>query len=320
MKKLTKGMYDRVPMDFYHGDCCPGASLSSTGARKIFVESPADFFDTSYLNPDRPEDEGKEKEAFVLGRAAHHLLLGEDDFSTQFVVRLDKAPDGREWNANNGTCRAWVADQIKAGRTVLTPGQIDAIRGISKGLAAHPLVQAGILNGRIEQTLIWKDKATGVWLKSRPDAIPTDSGDVGDLKLTSMRGYDIDNSASKLRYDMQAALVKWGLKEVLDIDLSSFSLVFARNKRPHSVDVLTLHNDDIAEGEKDLRVAVDTFARCIDTGDWFGPGGTQRDARYLYFSKYVRDRSAIRRDELRRELQRLTMRDEPTQADYLATP
>lgn len=320
-KKLTKGMWDRVPMDFYHGDCCPGPSISSTGLRKIFVESPADYFDTSYLNPDRDDEENvKEKEAFVLGRAGHHLLLGEDDFSTQFIVRPDKAPDGREWNGNNLTCKAWMKEQADEGRTVLTKGQIDAIRGISKGLAAHPLVQAGILNGKIEQSLIWKDKATGIWLKARPDSIPTDCADVGDLKITSHRGYDIDNSASKLRYDMQGALVKWGLKEVLGINMASFSLVFARNKRPHSVDVLTLHNEDIDHGERDLRMALDTFARCLDTGDWFGPGGTQRDARYLHFSKWVRDRSDIRRDELRRELERRTMRDEPTQAEYLATP
>lgn len=318
IKLLDKpGMYDRIPMEEYHGQLTVGPSVSSSGLRTIFNESPADYFDTSYLNPEKDDDE--EKEAFILGRAAHHLLLGEDDFSTLFVMRPEKAPDGRDWNGNNNTCKDWLKKQADAGRTVLTPLQIEKIRGMAKGLAKHPLIQAGIMNGQIEQTLVWKDKETGVWLKIRPDSIPNDSGDVCDLKTTSMKGYDIDNHASKLRYDMQAALVKWGLREVLKVEMQSFSLAFVRSKRPHIVDILTFHTEDIAQAETDLRVAINTFAHCLKTGEWFGPGGTQRDARYLAFSKHVRDRAEWRRDYLRREVARPTG-NEPSALDYAATP
>lgn len=316
MLKISKpGLYDKISMADYHGDLCVGPSVSSSGLRTIFTTSPAHYFDGSYLNPDRAEEE--DKEAFILGRAAHHLLLGEDDFSTLFVMRPEEAPDGRAWNGNNNSCKAWLADQAKAGRTVLTPAQIEQIRGMARALAKNNLVQNGILNGKIEQTLVWKDKETGIWLKSRPDAIPNDGGDVADLKTTRHFGWDLDNSASKLRYDIQAALVKWGLKAVLNIDMASFSLVFTESKRPHCVDVLTLHNEDIEQAEKDLRVALRVFARCVETDNWFGPSGSQSDARYMAFSQRVREAAEHRRDFLMREIARPTI--QPTEAEYLAT-
>lgn len=317
MKLIDKpGCYDRVPMDRYHGDLCDGPSVSSSGLRTIFTQSPAHYFDKSYLNPDLEEED--DKEAFILGRAAHHLLLGEDEFSTLFVMRPEEAPDGREWNGNNLTCKAWLAEQTKAGRTVLTPEQIKQIRGMARALAKNEMVQNGILNGQIEQTLVWKDKETGIWLKSRPDAIPNDSGDGADLKTTRNFGWDLDNSASKLRYDIQGALLKWGLKQVFGIDMTSFSLVFVESKRPHCVDVLTFHNEDIEQAEKDLRVALRTFARCVETGDWFGPMGSQHDARYLAFSQRTRDQAEFRRDFLTREIAKPAV--QPTELEYAGVP
>lgn len=315
--KITKpGQYDRIPMEAYHGDLCEGPSVSSSGLRTIFSESCAHYFNKSYLNPDREEEE--DKEAFILGRAAHHLLLGEDDFSTLFIVRPDKI-DGEAWNGNKTICKAWLRKQADSGRTVLTPGQIEQIRGMARSLSRSALVQSGILNGRIEQTIVWKDKETGVWLKIRPDAMPEDSGDVADLKTTAHIGFDIDNAASKFRYDMQGALIKWGLREVLGIEMTSFSLVCALKKRPHCVDILTFHDEDIAQAELDLRVAIRTFANCLETGEWFGPAGTQSDVRFLAFSKRVRDNAEYRRDFLTREIAKAKIQPQYTEAEYLAS-
>jgi hypothetical protein len=126
--------------------------------------------------PDRAGGNG----SLTLGRAAHHLLLGEDDFNTLYIVRPDK------WDSwRTDAAKAWKQDQEAAGRTVLLPGQLDVIRGMARSLAAHPLIDAGILNGAIEQTIVWKCKDTGVWLKARPDAIPNDAGDFADLKTTT---------------------------------------------------------------------------------------------------------------------------------------
>ena len=311
MKIIKPGQYERVPMADYHGDLCAGPSVSSSGLRTIFTQSPAHYFVTSYLNPDREEEE--DKEAFVLGRAAHHLLLGEDDFSTSFIMRPERFDSWRTKEA-----KEWKAQEEANGRTVLLPSQFDQIRGMARSLAKHDLIEAGILNGQIEQTLAWRDKETGIWLKARPDAIPSDSGDGADLKTTRHFGFDLDNSAAKLRYDMQGALVKIGFKEVLGLTLQSFSLIFVETKKPHCVDVLTLHGEDLEQAEKDLRVALRTFAHCLETGDWFGPSGSQHDARFLAFPQRIREQAEFRRDFLTREIAKAQI--QPSQSDYAATP
>lgn len=300
MTKIDKpGVYS-ILMDTYHGDCCVGPSISSSGLRTIFSASPAHYFDKSYLNPRRTEGD-PDKEAFVLGRAAHHLLLGEDAFSTLFIMRPEKI-EGEPWQGNRTVCRAWLKQQAKEGRTVLLPSQVETIRGMARSLAANPLVAAGILNGKIEQSFIWQDKATGVWLKSRPDAVPNDSGDFSDLKSSKSVGFALDRDVSKYRYDMQAALTKMGAEATLKLKMESFSFVFVEKTSPYCVDILSLAPDDIEQAEADLRVAIDTFAYCLRTGNWFGPSGTQNDARWVHISEWTRKEAEMRRDFLRREI------------------
>jgi len=316
-KKITKpGVYD-MPLLAYHGQPCDGPSVSSSSLRTIFTKSPAHFWVSSSLNPNAVPQE--DTDAFILGRAAHHLLLGEDDFSTLFIVRPDEL-DGEKWQGNRKACKAWLAHQQAAGRTVLKPEQIEKIRGMAKSLSRHPLIQAGILNGEIEKSLIFRDKETGIWIKSRPDTIPNDGGDVADLKTTTHTGFDIDDSASKLRYDAQAAITKWALKAVLDIEMTSFSLVFVEKEPPHCVDVLTIQSEDIQRAEDDMRVALRVLRHCLDTGDWFGPSGTQNDARFLAFSQRVRERAEHRRDFLMREIAKSAAANEPSELEYLSTP
>lgn len=310
MTKITKNGIYRISMEQYHGDCCEGPSISSSGLRTIFQESPAHYWLNSYLNPQREEQE--DGEAFTLGRAAHHLLLGEEAFSTLFIMRPEQFDS---WRTKES--KAWKAEQEAAGRTVLLPSQIEQIRGMAHALAEHPLIQAGILNGEIEQSLVWRDKETGIWLKARPDAIPNFSGDYADLKTTVNYGFDLDRDVSNHRYDMQAALTGMASREVLKRQMESFSLVFVGKKPPHCVEILTLDKDDIARAEDDIRVALRTFKWCIDNNRWFGPAGTQNDARYVHISEWAQKSAEFRRDFLKREI---TPRqsDQYTAADHLA--
>lgn len=275
------GIY-RINMETYHGDCCAGPSVSSSGLRTIFNESPAHYFVNSYLNPKRGDQ--ADSEAFVLGRAAHHLLLGEDAFSTLFSMRPEKFDSWR-----TEASKTWKAEQENQGRTVLLPSQIEQIRGMARSLAAHPLVQAGILNGDIERSLIYQDETTGVWCKSRPDAIPNDSGDFADLKTTiSVGDEDLRRTIGDNSYHMQAALVATAWKAVSGKDLTSFSLVFVEKKAPFCSRVVTLKTDDIARGIRQNAHALKVFANCIKTGEWPGPG--RADAEYLDLPAWVQSR------------------------------
>lgn len=299
------GIWRGVPISTYHSaDLCAGPSISSSGLRTIFSESPLEYWIESPLNPRRLEP--AEREAFILGRAAHHLVLGEADFGRYFVVRPPEV-NGEAWNSNKTICKEWLNHCRDQGLTVLTEGQAEAIRGMAGvlpwqegledcGLKNNALVQSGALSGLVEHTIIARDEKTGIWLKSRPDAIPLDSAQFADFKTTaSIDARSIQRTLDDFRYDMQAVLASMCLEQAVGQKFESFAFIFAMKKPPHAVDVVELIEADLSEAALDLRAAIDTFARCLETGRWPGPNGGRGDARYISRSDWSRKDAAGRR-------------------------
>jgi hypothetical protein len=282
--KITEpGVWD-LTMDQYHGQPTDGPSISSSGLRTIWADSPAHYWIESSLNPNRPAAE--ERAHFSLGRAAHHLLfLGRKGFDEEFVTRPAQWSDWRTKEA-----KEWKARAILDGKTVLTETDLEHITGMARSLSSHPVVKAGILDGAVERSLLFKDQ-TGVWLKSRPDCIPTASGDFADLKTTiSVATESLQRSIEDFHYAMQGALVGMASKAVLSIEMQSFTLVFVEKAPPYCVRVVTLTPEDLLRGEMQLRAAIDIFAGCVESGEWPGPGGHQQDAEFLPMREFTRKR------------------------------
>lgn len=290
------GIYSGVPIDTYHGaDLCDGPSISSGGLRKIFNESPAHYFASSPYNPER--EPPKPTAAMTLGRAAHHLLLGEDDFSTLFIMRPEMI-GGEPWQGNRTVCKAWLRDQAAAGRTVLAGDDTKAIRGMARSLAAHPLVQSGILNGLVEHSMIWRCKDTGVWKKSRPDNIPNDSGDFADLKTTtSVLAPDLMRTLADFSYHQQGALIAEGFHELTGNSDSTFTLVFVEKAPPYCCRIVTLWNADLVRGERQNYAASEIFADCLAKNEWPGPGEDD-DTEFMALPEWMAKRIDAKLDKL----------------------
>lgn len=313
------GVYAGVPMEAYHGaDLCAGPSISSSGLRTIFNDCPMVYWVESPLNPNRIPPE--EKDAFDLGRAAHHLLLGEEAFSRYFAIEPATYPDpktgeAKKWNNNATFCIDWTEHVEEGeGRTILKGKQLDQIRGMAglmpwqkdledSGLANSAVVRAGALSGLVEHTIIAQDPETGIWLKSRPDCIPLGSTEFNDFKTTTEVSYEaLQRTIGDFRYDMQAVLASICLEQAAGFPFSSFAFIFAMKKAPHAVEVVELKAEDLEEAAKDLRVAIRTFAHCLDTGRWPAPGGGRGDARFIERTPWNRQQALGRRTALELEL------------------
>ena len=295
------GIYSNIPIDTYHEQLTTAPSVSKSGLWTVFDESCEDFYSTSYLNPAPLED--PETANFILGRAAHHLFLGEADFAKHFVLRPEEL-NAKAWNSNRTDCKEWLAAAKAERLTVLTPGQVETIKGMSAGLARNPLVRAGILNGLIEHSMIFIDEPTGLYVKVRPDAIPTDDLDFSDLKTAfDVRDEAIEKAIGDLGYNMQGALVGMACRAILGREMTSFSLVLAKKSPPYSSRVKTLKPADLELGERQARVALDMVKRCIDRGEWPGPGGTQTDAEYVEITPWRRTRIEDRIAKMQLEME-----------------
>lgn len=268
--KIDKpGLYSGIPLEVYHGDITVGPSISSSGLRTIEKQSPAHYYANSYLNPDREPEEPKDH--FDFGKAAHTLYLGEDGFRESYAIRPDQWSD---WRTN--AAKEWRDAQRAAGKSILVPNDIAALRGIARNLSAHPLVRSGILQGLVEHSLIWQDKPTGIWLKARPDIVPAADGVLVDLKTTTDASPEaVTRSVAEYGYAVQGALAGLGMKEVLGVKMTDFVLVWIEKSAPYAVNVSPVDMEWIYWAARQLRRAIDTFARCVETNEWPGYPGEQ---------------------------------------------
>jgi PDDEXK-like uncharacterized protein DUF3799 len=281
------GIYSGIPLESYHrADICAGPSFSSTMHRDVTRSSPAHAFAKSPLNPQRKPE--PPKEAFVLGSALHWIVAREPGFGERFVIRPEQFR-GSKWNGNRTDCIDQLKRWRRDGMDVLTEKNVEQLQGMAATLSVHPMFLAGILRGRLEQSAFWIDKETGLWCKIRPDAMPNDSGDFADLKTTQSVMYrDLQNSIVEYAYHQQGALILEGAR-ALDLEATSFTLVWVESALPHAVRVTQLKDEDLARGHKQNIAARRVIADCLETGVWPGPGDGRDDAEYIDLPQWKRD-------------------------------
>lgn len=287
----TPGVYVDVPIDVYHGqEICDGPSVSSSTLRDINPDlgSPAHCFDKWSGNPAREDDD--DKNHFKLGRALHHLMLGEKHFASLFVKQPDQyvvdatdnngkpkkdAGTAKPWNNNAGECRRWQAEQRDLGRAVLTADMLESLKQMAIKVGNHAFYKSGALtDGVVECSMFWKDKETGLWVKWRPDSFPWDSADFADLKTTTSVLYvDLKRTIRDLGYYQQAALgLEDGCTQVMGMKMDSFSYLFVEKTRPFSVRDLRLEDETMLRGRRMNRACLRRFADCLEKGHWPDPG------------------------------------------------
>jgi hypothetical protein len=281
------GQYD-IPMSIYHTQCCVGPSVSSSGLRKIRLESPADFWATSDLNDNRWENEAND--AFTFGRAAHALILGDEDFNAGFAVVPKDAPRKPTVTQINARAEGRVSDAAKksfdfwdqfdadnAHKEYLKEDDLDAIGHISRKLNADPVVQT-LLDGQAEQSLIWQDQETGIFLKSRLDML-SGTGDLADLKSTHHKDRNLLYRSIRMHgYDMQLGLATMALEHVLGIpfepeiyEAKACILLFVYKSMPYHVMPIEVNFDALYWARIKCRAAINLMKKCIDENHWPGP-------------------------------------------------
>ncbi len=281
------GIYARMPMVKYHAaDAAIEPSVSSSGLRTIFSASPKHYWATSPLNPKRVEPD-EESDALRFGRAAHHLLFGEAAFKEYFAV----APadlGGEPFSLRRKVCKLWRESREAEGKTFLRREEMDAILGMRDSLLDEPAVQRGVINGLIEVSWFTKHKATGVWIKIRPDATPVDSMIFADLKTTtSVDPHNLQNAIFRYGYFIQAGLVALVVREILGHPIEEFWFVFIEKTSPYDVGVKVLKGNELDRGIKAAERMIAIFAECYKAKKW--PGRYNGEVDYIEMPQWAQE-------------------------------
>ena len=112
-KPITKpGWYSGIPIERYHSaGLCDGPAVSSSNLRTCWSKSAKHMYAQWCENPEYEPRESTR--AMILGAAAHHLLLGEDNFKLKFIAQPEtyrdrKTAEEKKWNMLQVNSAEWV--------------------------------------------------------------------------------------------------------------------------------------------------------------------------------------------------------------------
>jgi len=148
----------------------------------------------------------------------------------------------------------------------------------------HLLAVEVLTSDLIEISMVWQDDLTGIWLKSRPDCLPANGFDFGDLKTFSPRGADLVLSAQRAitdhGYAIQMALAIMGAEQVLGVSAQRSALVFVQTTEPYETIVIEIDDESIYWAKVLIREALDRMKHGLATGEW--PGVARDLVTYQY--------------------------------------
>jgi hypothetical protein len=263
MSKITvPGIYD-MPADVYHADPAPTPSLSASGMKKILGECPARFwFENRRLNPNAQEVKTK---ALAIGRAAHTWLLQGELFEREIAVMP------ADLDLRSGAGKAFAAQAEGEGKTLIRAHEFEAIKAMREAAMRSKLVRDALTNGKAEQSLFWQDQETGVWLRCRPDWLPSALQLIDDFKTAgSCHPGEFEKSVYTYGYHVQGAHTLDGIEAVTGHRPDGFRFIVQEKDPPYLVSVCHLDDEALMWGGKLARRAIRIFADCLSRDWWPG--------------------------------------------------
>lgn len=248
-----------MPEAEYHADPCAEPSLSSTMAKTIV---------SGEAGPARLREvmaHGEEHKAvFDFGSAAHEKVLGRGagvevlDFPNWMTKAAKQARD----------------EVRKAGRTPVLAKDAAQVDAMAEAILSNPVAGELFTRGRgaPELSMFTVDEVTGRWQRGRLDFL-ADRHTIVDFKTTGQsaeRRAWVKHSWD-FGYHLQAADY---LDMAISLDLVDEDAVFLHvvqeTKAPYLLATYQVSGEQLAEGRRLMRRALDLWDRCLTLDEWPG--------------------------------------------------
>jgi len=228
---------------------------------KVLARSPLHYFD-QFLAEDREKKEPTP--AMQVGTALHTAVLEPELWDATVAV----PPHTFDRRTKVGKELAAEFERESAGKIVLTPDDADRVRRMADAVHKHPAAKFLLeLPGRREPSYTWKDPATGLECKTRPDWHSEDRRLVVDVKTTrDASREEFAKSIANYDYHVQAAWNQGAL------EAEQFLSLAIESERPYAVAVYPASGALIAAGQRRIEAAMTLLAECWASGVWPGYG------------------------------------------------
>ena len=202
--------------------------------------------------------------AMDLGSAVHTLVLEESIFDQEFFVTHQKTKPKKDTAPYNKMMAE--AD----GKIILTADSYMQAVHMASAVKQNEYAMQLLDGCEIEQSIYFSDKATGLQLKSRPDALA--GSIVIDLKTTADATMSkFQSSAWNYGYYLQAAFAHRAM-DSLTQRLDHFLFLSGETEPPFAIAMDQLDYEALQFGLQQLDELLRGLKRCLDTNEWPGYG------------------------------------------------
>lgn len=162
-------------------------------------------------------------------------------------------------------------DAENIGKEMVDSGEIAKLDAIRESVFAHTDASALLTvrdGARIQPSMIWRDKLTGVACRGRPDQIHP-RGIIIDLKSAEDASKDAFSRASwNFRYDAQAAFYCDGYEQIFGKPPLGFVFIVVEKEPPYFVVCYMASDKMIARGRKRYQHDIEIYAECLRKNEW----------------------------------------------------
>lgn len=234
---MTAKLYTAAELDIdsYHAF----SDIKRLGDKAVLSKSMLSVFDEcakkyhdKYIMGNRDEGTSEMK----LGNAVHLFALQPELFNETYYI-LPLKEDGKQIIRNKTHAAYKEQLSIAAGRIDIQPSEMEKVKGMAESLKNDK--RAMILldkPGKIEASIFWTDKESGLKFRCRPDFMP-DDGILVDLKTTGRADdFSFHKVATDMYYDVSVALTARGYKALTGEYPKEYAFLIVEAERPYVVE------------------------------------------------------------------------------------
>lgn len=252
---IEPGIYPDLPNADYHAD---KKSLSRTSI-KDFYRSPYYYY-AMHLNANRPERLATRDMTF--GSAFHTLILEQPLFGDEYAIEPERVllkDVGRTlYEAYKSECE----ELERTSKTVLARDEFNTLMQMRESLARDSRIKELLDGGEIEKSFFWKDEASDMIVKARPDILHknmiVDLKTIADASPSSFQRSMIDGW-----YHVQGAMIRDAVRTLQNVDISNVINICVEKKYPFSIGIYIIDEEALDYGEQLYKSVLLRMKSCI---------------------------------------------------------
>jgi exodeoxyribonuclease VIII len=256
------GLHANLPAEIYHWRVLGVASKSVLDR---VAKAPASYF--AWVNGTEEEEP---TEAMEFGKAFHVALLEPARYAAAYAVEpvfgdcRTKGPKAER--------DAWRKEH--AGRIPISAEWAEKITGMIASIHERLPIASKLLGeeGQAEITVRWTDEPTGILCKARADYYVPKRNVAIDVKTTLDASLEsFRKSVATFGYHRQDAFYRKGFSAV-GAELGHFLFLAIEKTPPYLPALFAIDLQGLVKGEASIREDLETFATCLEKGEWPGYG------------------------------------------------